>query len=74
MNDNNNNNKKGKVIATILAVLAVLGLFGMCSGDDKDGKCDNAGCSSIATCSFGDMELCLTHYISWSGKARKYNK
>ena len=66
-----NNNQKGRIIGSIIAVLAVLGLFGMCSGgDDKDGKCDNAGCSNIATCTFGDMELCLTHYISWSSRAR----
>ena len=73
MSQNNSNNLKGKIIGTIVVILVVVGLFNMCSGSDGDGKCDNAGCSKTATCTFGDMELCLTHYISWSDRARKYN-
>ena len=49
-----------------LLVRCVGGLLGI---GDSDGICDDAGCHSPATCSMGDMEFCLKHYIEWSGRA-----
>ena len=66
---------KEKVIAVVVVVMVLIFLAncfscGGCSGGD--GVCDHAGCSKRATTTFGgEMELCLEHYITWSGRARR---
>lgn len=61
----------GIAVLVLCAVLLVKCIGGSVGG--SDGICDHAGCKKTATCTFGDMELCLTHYIEWSGKAYDYN-
>ncbi len=71
MSDSNNNSPIGAMLGVIFCLLVGVFIFGDCGGclDGEDGKCDNAGCNKEATCTFGDMELCLDHYIIWSNKA-----
>ena len=59
----------------IVTIIIILVLFVMCDAGStgNDNKCDVAGCSRTATCTFGDMEMCTSHYAEWSSKAYAYN-